>query len=258
MTTYALVRIIGNELPPRDSVGNRIKSLKFILEHEPKFDACTKIWIINQIHCPSLKDEILLLLKDHQIVNLDFNVCDFKKAISFDEKVIIAININKARNLALDLAKDYRFTFVFDGDCFFTNDLWETTINQIESDQLIHDRKYYGVPGIRIVNEIPIDLNDYKKWEPSIIFRNDAELRFNEGIPFGKQDRLELMKKIGYTSFNGNTILTGDLCKNVGGLLHISFNEPKSEFDLNHRMKLRETALKLFIDKIKPSSISFL
>ena len=39
MTTYALVRIIGNELPPRDSVGNRIKSLKFILEHEPKFDA---------------------------------------------------------------------------------------------------------------------------------------------------------------------------------------------------------------------------
>jgi len=248
MNKYALARIIGNELPPRDSTGNRVESLKFILKNEPDFTNCSKIWIINQIESTEVKESILNLLSPYHVEIMELDRKKFLRQKTFDGKVIEAININKARNRCLDVAKGHKFTFVFDGDCFFTQELWDQTIGEIEIDQNTNvDRKYYGVPAARIVSEIPSDLTNYHMWEPSMIFRDDAELRFNENIPFSKGEKLELMKKIGYKSKDGITTLEGDMCKNVGCLLHISFNEPTTETNLHYRMSLRDKSIELFL-----------
>lgn len=243
---YSIVRIIGDELPPRDKSNNRLKSLQFILDNEPEFDNCTKIWIINQITNISLKNDIVSMIPHHhQIKILEINFISFLKAKTFDEKILALININRARNIGLSTSNAV-FTFLFDGDCFFTQELWNKTIKELEQDR--YCKKYYGIPCIRSVEKIP-DKNN-KTWEPMIVFRNDSDLRYNENIPFSKNDRIELMFKIGYESSNGVTTLKNEtMCKNIGCCIHISFNESLSESDLGYRMKLRNIGLNNLIKK---------
>jgi hypothetical protein len=246
MNKYAITRIIGNELPPRDAVGNRVRSLRFILDNEPAFPDCSKIWVVNQVEDDETRGQILQLLKPYQVEVLRLNQAKFRQCKTFDEKVIEAINVNKARNIGIDISKDYRFTFLFDGDCFFTQQLWDMTLADIAQDRESH--KYYGVPGVRIVESIPANPLAERMWEPSMVFRDDATLRHDETIPFGKSERLEFMKRLGYVSKAGITKLEHEkLCKNVGCLLHISFNESVIESDLGQRMNAREESIRRFV-----------
>ena len=45
---FCVSRILGNELPPRDEKGSRIKSLQFILDNE-NF-GLNRMWVLNRIH----------------------------------------------------------------------------------------------------------------------------------------------------------------------------------------------------------------
>src|SRR5690554_3566160 len=47
--TLVLYRIVGNDLYPRHAKGQSRENLRFVLENEPDFDACEKIWILNRI-----------------------------------------------------------------------------------------------------------------------------------------------------------------------------------------------------------------
>ena len=247
---YIIARVIGNELYPRDTVGVRLKSLQFVLDHEPK--DIPKIWILNQIIDSNLKHKLITVLNKHQqkYSILEFNPNTYKKAQTKSEKIKEAININKARNTCIDLTQDYQFRFVFDGDCFFTNELWEETIHQIESDQKTNNRKFYGVPGIRISDSIPHSLENYKKWEPSLVFRFDADLRFNENIPFAQCDKIELLRRIGYKCEKGEAIPETDQCINVGTLLHIHFGNNKADHDLHYRMQQRELSINNLLNQL--------
>jgi len=244
---YAITRIIGNELPPRDTIGNRVRSLQFILDNEPAFPDCSKIWMVNQIEDQQTRNRILELLKPYRVEILTLDKSKFLKCKTFEEKVVEAINVNKARNMGLDISREqHKFTFLFDGDCFFTQQLWDKTIADMQSDGESH--KYYGVPGVRIIESIPADPLAERMWEPSIVFRYDAELRHDETIPFGKSERLKFMKRLGYTSKTGVTQLQNEnMCKNVGCLLHISFNDSTTESDLRYRMALRDESVRRFV-----------
>jgi len=243
---YAITRIIGNELPPRDTIGNRVRSLQFILDNEPSFPDCSKIWVVNQVEDDETRGHLLKLLEPYQVEIVSLDRAKFNKCRTFDEKVVQAINVNKARNIGVDISKSHRFTFLFDGDCFFTQQLWDMTIGDIQKDHEGH--KYYGVPGVRVIGSIPANPLAEKMWEPSIVFRDDAELRHDETIPFAKSERLEFMKRLGYTSKAGVTKLENeDMCKNVGCLLHISFNESITETSLEHRMNARDESVRRFV-----------
>lgn len=244
MKKYALVRILGNELPPRDKNGNRLNSLNFILINEPDFDNCSKFWILNTIHDHILKNNIIALLENfnQNYIEFPFERKNYLKATTIDEKIRWAVNINAARNFGLNMFLDkYKFTFLFDGDCFFTEFLWRKTISDIKEDG--ESKKYYGVPGVRIVDKIPYNYHEMRSWEPSLVFRNDADLKFNESIPFSKNDRIELLIKIGYVFQGSHAELQNSICKNVGKLLHISFGNEDIEENLQKRIEAREKSL---------------
>lgn len=42
-------RILGNQMPPRDTVGKRDQILKYILEEEPELEGAQKWFIVNRI-----------------------------------------------------------------------------------------------------------------------------------------------------------------------------------------------------------------
>lgn len=63
--TFVLYRIVGNDLYPRHAKGQSRENLRFVLENEPDFDACEKIWILNRIVDPDEEEKIISLLEHH-------------------------------------------------------------------------------------------------------------------------------------------------------------------------------------------------
>src|SRR4051812_37228704 len=116
---YSLCRILGNDLPPRDSRGNRARSLRFMLENEPQLPQCEKKWLLNQIHSPKLRDEMIDALQSHGHTwrELKFDKTEYEAQSDRQGKLRCAININKARNLAISMGGGSRIVFAFDGDC---------------------------------------------------------------------------------------------------------------------------------------------
>lgn len=250
--TFAAVRILGNELPPRDLPGSRVKTLRFILENEPFLPECDKFWVLNQIHDKRLREQLENALKEHsqRYCHLDFCPKNYRKAGTFDEKARHAININKARNCAAEIGKSCDFTAVMDGDSFFTAETWQQTVVEIKADQATFDRLYYGIPAVRLTDHIPENYLSLPKVEPTIVFRKDATLRFDEAIPFGKNDKVELLRRLGYVREKGETFLVGELCKTVGCLLHISFSDPRIERELKYRMQIRQKSLEELLKRL--------
>lgn len=254
MTNFTLARVIGNELPPRDTVGNRVRSLKFVLENEYYDSNCSTLWVLNQIHDKDLLAELKRLLSGQRVVELNFDVRKYRSAVDRDQKIVEVININKARNLAID-ESDGDFVFVFDGDCFFNQECWDQTVKEIAEDQLLFDRQYYGVPGLRVVEEIPSDWFSLLPHEPSLVLRKDASMRFDESIPFSKSEKIDFLVRLGYPK--GEIYPQGDLCRNVGRLLHVSFNDEITERNLSARMKLRDESIDRLLNQLD-YGVSFL
>lgn len=249
---YAITRIHGNELPPRDEPGGKIKALNFVLDKEPVFPNCRRVWILNQIQDLAFKEKSIRLIEDHgcEWYDLEFDKNKYLKCNNWNEKVVESININKARNFGLDIVNDCDFNFLLDGDCFFNQHLWDQTISELENDQLHTDRSYYGVPYIRIINDIPDNYIGFARWEPGIVFRRDAKMRFDESIPFSKNDKVELLNRLGYDRKGGYKLIKGDLCINIGSLLHIAFNDERIETDLRYRMNIRDESINLFLSNL--------
>jgi hypothetical protein len=249
---YCLIRIIGNELPPRDTKGGRSTALGYILEHEPEFPDCQKLWLINQIHSPDHLEEIISILCAHgqQYQVLPFDSQGYIRSKTEDERIVNAININKARNIALDVSAG-RFTFVFDGDCFFTDELWQDTTKELVKDQIENpERQYYVVPMVRVTNYMPREFRSLQPNEPQLIFRDDATLRFDERIPFSKNDKIELLKRLGYIWKNQRVASEGSLCRAVGLTIHMHFGDEKTEKDLRHRMDVRQQSIDILLKKL--------
>lgn len=66
---YALLRVIGNALPPRHDPARTLRNLRFILEHERLDDKdasaeLAKHWVVNRILATELLDQIIALLRE--------------------------------------------------------------------------------------------------------------------------------------------------------------------------------------------------
>lgn len=63
---YALLRVIGNALPPRHDPARTLQNLRFILEHEELEDAAelTRHWVLNRILDPDVLAQLKALLRE--------------------------------------------------------------------------------------------------------------------------------------------------------------------------------------------------
>lgn len=228
---YALIRILGNDLPLRHSQEQTYRNLKFTLEHEKNFNDCLKLWVLNRIVDKGKKQQIMSLLTQHgkQYIDIPYKAEDFaKKAYCFEElsqdsykltpefakldertqmivdNVILKyknnyiINNNGARNRALQEGmKLADWVFPWDGNCFITEQAWSSIATTLQQRS---DLQYHIVPMERLLdnqdvlrpNHVPQPCE-----EPQIIFRKDAELRFNENLMYGFKPKVEMLKRLG-------------------------------------------------------------
>ena len=164
MPRFSIFRIVGNSLPPRHSIANNIASIEYILEHEPRFADCERVWILNKLVQGDERRSIVKILADKGETYSDipfdaaahFNAFldstglpqDAKTAIRPDDvqddplvqewiirhKSQKLVGLNEARNVALELGRrTSKWTLVLDGGVMFTMLGWSNFLEALEA-----------------------------------------------------------------------------------------------------------------------------
>lgn len=229
--TFCLLRIIGNDLTPRHRKGQSRDNVAFTLEREASLEGCSKHWILNRIFDAEEEAAIIDLLEQHQqsyhCIPFDLAVyaqqpwdidClaelgrvslkDGDKALSREKlnvaalsrrtKSNYAINNNGARNFALDLGRSMaKWVLPWDGNCFVTEAAWKSIREGIAERPYI---PYFVVPMARITDNAMLLKAHYRPnaiEEPQIIFRRDAQEKFDERFPYGHRPKVEFLWRLG-------------------------------------------------------------
>lgn len=252
----SICRVVGNELPPRDTENSKLNSLKWVINNE-KLNV-HKIWVLNHIIDKNYRQEVLNVLKNEEIIEDKFQYQEYLKYKTWDSKVCYAININKARNLGINYCFNTGSDFVIslDQDCYFdSSDYFYEILNKIKKDQYVNeDRKYYGLYSKRVcVNNIPKDISQVANDELMIIFKKNSPDLFDPNIRFGNNCKIDLLKKLGYKPDIKNHLfpITGNKCLTIGYVTHIAFSDEKIEKDLDFRISIRKESLNLFLSSIE-------
>ncbi|CAG8517129.1 12403_t:CDS:2 [Dentiscutata erythropus] len=218
-----IYRIIGNDLPPRHKVGQVLQNTRFILENEPDFPNTKKWWIINRIVDNEYENAIIDLLKQHKkdFIRIPFDVDEYLKADfrleDFPEPDFFHsyefMNFTKVAKIrTIDYTyhdkniyvmnnsqPNARWIFPFDGNCFLTNSAFTEITSQIE--KWGKDYKYFVVPMARLLNNSQLlsdsDQKPETPEEPQVIFRHDAEEKYNENMRYGRRSKLEMLWRLG-------------------------------------------------------------
>jgi hypothetical protein len=229
--SFVLYRIIGNDLPPRHSVGQSRRNVEYILDREPSFDACEKRWVVNRIFDPAEEEWIIALLRERnqsflhipfvwdEFAKIDWSYAslpspDFLFSKGFDrldadtrQRVEAhirsrmnnyAMNNNGARNAALrDGRERAKWILPFDGNCFLTQEGFSHISEAVRSAPWL---PYFVVPMARVTNNEDLENPDYRPnaaEEPQILFRTDAKQAFDETVPYGRRPKVDLLWKLG-------------------------------------------------------------
>lgn len=257
MPKYAICRILGNELPPRDLPGSRLAVFDFILNHEYVEDQAKRIWILNRFLDRQLLSTIKtkLTTANEQYVELGIDWDKYTTSLSRTKRLTTLVGINQARNAAFKVgAEQADFVFILDGDCFFDKNAWTTAIAGIEQDQSNHkDRKYYALPSARVFLDDGPDFNteQVELEEPMLLLRNDSKELFHENSVFGQDDKVQLLLKLGLRS-QGHfwyPLNSEGACLVVGHILHLSTSPKEVELDNWARHILRRESLNRLLAK---------
>jgi len=223
-----IVRILGNDIEGLHSKSQTYDNLKFTLENEPSFHNCDKIFLLNRIMDTDKKGQYIDLLNRYKIPYIDdpFSMSDFNKLpkVNVDaselkrskgdasyrsRKLMRAlykhnlyiINNNGGRNSAIQYGKkhNYRWTFVFDSNQFFTADQYKNIVDNTRPDSryIIIPQKRLG--DLNFTNDDIIkgsDLSKLPSQEAQIAVRYDSAERFNEQLPYGASPKMEMLRRL--------------------------------------------------------------
>ena len=222
-----LVRILGNDHPPRHCEKQTINNLKFILDNEPAFSNCRKLFVLNRIVDTKREQELIDLLEQHSMsyIRIPFvpqeyakircetgflaksksflNVSDGrrKKLLirAMIPKIIYVMNINSARNLAIEEGrKSAIWTFVLDGNCVLTQGDYDKLDKDCDASPHM---PYLVIPMVRYFDNKEFFQNSGASGlgveEPQIAFHCSAQETYNETLPYGFVDKAALLKRLG-------------------------------------------------------------
>ena len=226
-----IARVIGNDLWPRHAEGQSTRNLEFILENEPNFPDSRKAFVINRMFDSARQQHAIDKVREHghiplvlPFVDEDYakkvgdlswlnahdDAIDGGPARSLDyreakkrlwasaEKIRYAININGARNAALeDGRKHGKWTVILDGSCFVS----DLVFKQLQTD-LCRDpvTPYVIIPMMRLQsNELALTQTPKpnRLEEPHIAFHRDSIETFDERYPYGLRDKTSLLARLG-------------------------------------------------------------
>lgn len=228
---FVIYRIIGNSLPPRHGPEDTYSNLQFALENEPDLPSCDKRWVLNRLVDPEIEAKCIKLIRasgqKYHTIPLDkaayktafLDASGMPKSLNpfvqdssksdkallvqskewiFRHKSLTAINLNDARNRAIELGrKDALWTLPLDGWCYFTPEAWEGFTENVSKNK---DALYGVLPLARLKDNAQLKTMATAAEaldEPQIAFRRDAPDRFYERLRYGNFNKCELLVRLG-------------------------------------------------------------
>ncbi|WP_269900181.1 alginate lyase family protein [Paenalcaligenes faecalis] len=300
---YAIVRILGNDLPGRHSEDQTYNNLNFTLQNESDFQNCIKIWILNRIVDSEKKRQLISLLNSYEkhYIDIPFFLEDVKRIpYCFDDlpknnykltseyknkpkriRLIVdtailrqknnyLMNNNGARNAAIAEGRKYAdWIFPWDGNCYISDNAWKSIERGLSARA---DLPCHIVPMERLAsNDLILDskYTPNPLEEPQIIFRHDANIKFNEKLMYGLQPKVELLKRLGVPGIWDNwtrlypwneplEIIFDKYSYNyswTGWTARLFSGNAEQETDGDERANARRIATIKFIQKIDHASI---
>ena len=222
MHSISIVRIIGNDLPPRHSPGQSVQNLSTILEREPDFSDTIKIWVLNRIISFDLVAILheKITLAGHCCVVIPYRHSDYllcphyvpppttpivfscrkrRRLHIFSRRfrLMYITNVNPARNVAIAIGHTFaRWAIPLDGNCMVATDSL-AKIKDLTSSLCL---RYMVLPMMRgresLTTSFPYLLESQ---EPQVAFHKYAKCRFNWRYYYGRRDKAELLKRLGVT-----------------------------------------------------------
>ena len=119
------------------------------------------------------------------------------------------------------------------------------------------NKPYYAVMAKRLIKKNnDLDYSNPIDSEPMIVFTKKSKMFFNESIAFGANDKNELCWDLGFSKKEMSqgkypSQTTGDLCRVLGDVFHISCSDQSIETNLLHRINLRKESKINTIEIIK-------
>lgn len=247
----SVVRIIGNDLPPRHVEGQTLKNVRFILENEiGEFETR---WVLNRIVDPELRRQLIGMLPNFSEIPINW---EHYRTLTPEDRGHYLTDVNHARNFAVDLGLQHsEICIPLDGNCYFTDKGWKLFYKTAYHHPY---HGYFAIPMARCKNyedvgEPPVV---YENWsffnhrvmglsEPQIAFTRNFDLYFNPKCPYGKQSKAELLINLGVpgvwsnwqsptrkSKFFGEVLLAGYVYRLPSGV-------PEAESDNTIRNRLR-------------------
>ena len=227
--TFCIVRILGNELPKLHDPGQTEQNLRYLLQHNQLPAEVMQMFVLNRIvnndtlntywtlldkyRCPCRNIpfereqwDALPILTAQVREQLKVNPQSIKQ-VRVRERLLqpysnCLININSARNAALDWAReqtDCEWILLLDGNCYFNRHQWQSL-----QESLWDDNDYLLIPLVQLPTweraapqEPPSTLTNRLAFEPQLAFhRTRSTIAFNEAIAYGASDKAELLRVI--------------------------------------------------------------
>ena len=201
---YCLVRILGNDQPPRHAKNQTETNVQFILKHEPDFKNCDKYFVLNRMWDPAKYNAInkLITKAGYKTLTIPFEADKYLKA---KDRVLYLTNQNEARNFTIKaFVADYDVLLPFDGGTCFREDGWYQFADNVGRREL---SPYYIVPMCRLKT-----FADYKKGvpsvnelyqgkaaptEPQICFTKNSDRLYTEGMTYGCANKVDMLWMLG-------------------------------------------------------------
>lgn len=152
----ALYRLVGNDMPPLQSLGQLRWNTQYALDNEANFPGADKKWILNRIWNETefsllyssllrsgvARDDILLRCFDLNLYN------SFKTQ---EDKLFYLTSQNEGRNDGITDGKSmgYEWSIILDGNTFITRDSWESLEHSLKQASKAGER-YAKIPYHRV------------------------------------------------------------------------------------------------------------
>ena len=229
--TYVLVRIMGNDLTPRHRSGQSLGSVRFILDNEPEFPGVQKVFLLNRIVDAEVRAELIDLLDERgaEWFEIAFDAEEYAQrefeldayaapgwlgsrrmtrrteqqrsnasVAPYRRKALYAMNVQEARNAAIEYgAKRGDWVLPWDGNCYLSQAAWDQLRSDVEASPHL---PYFVVPMARTSNNELLKTQTeapHAPEEPQVVFRCDATERFDERLPYGRRNKIELLWRLG-------------------------------------------------------------
>lgn len=209
-----VARIWGNDLVGRHAVDQTIRNARIILEQEPSAQGVDKFFVLNRI-----VDEVTLSTLKQMIqaagktyLEIPFVPDEYRALRTPYERMKYLTNVNGARNHALNEGfQQWPIVMPLDGNHVFRKDGLAGFLNLIDMNgadaayacpcwRVLEGQNWESLevlPSVKEAYRISTDKVVVGMRELSIAMQDFCDVEFNESLPYGVVDKVELLWRLG-------------------------------------------------------------